>query len=1034
MAPRIRDLVEVVFPPDRTPRGGSSLARFLLSYELGDILTRVVSRLGGVKQEGHPNCIVIGASGSGKSTVLNAVAELLGGEVSPSIHQRLIEIRGFASDVRSIVVRIGPPAADEPALAPVLERALATALIDAGIQVEPITAHDEHSARLHVAARCLGAVPDGTRVALMIDNLDRWLRVPERIAVENLKTVARIGKYSHDMPIVACLAVGEYPTSQSAGFADGQAWVASLVNDYQIEYLPSRAVRTATASHVLKKNARQRAEILEVLAELRRKLPGLECSDEEFVELYPLELSTWQIGGHLHRWFEDFSFPEFAARAADSVKGRPAISLFALSDLFSLYEPVLRQAPSLAPMLAAFDRLLAEAIPKLPASQRLWGRLAAQSVLMHSISGLAPDVKTIANSVLIYDLHDGGSSYVMMGAIMRQLEALGRGLLWVAGEGEERTYTIVSGGQEALRTKLEELTATVDDDEDTFFWTVLRFGSSFFADWPLDPSSPLVVRRGSWDVEQHSRYVAFRQRPSADVTGPIEAGVTPPELLVLKPGQPWAEAQELVGRSAATACWSGGMPTENERHWIRQWLAMSRLRAKEPRTRYADANEVMKELVRHAEAVFKRLFVENGTLVTSAESQHVADLLSPDRADNLLLRLLPVPPSLAEALAGRAGATDATQAVEPDTGQVAALVEPGAAAAPQPVVEAELDRVWLAHLTAATREEAEALLSACPAESYLSRLETWYRSNLGTDLTAPLRLLGESASTVPQIVDGLDAKQQFDAIQFYVRRAIAAGAETGVGRAAAGVFEDVEALWKARRQLEWLACFAAWVPELEAAGRYLREAEPIADAEVEGLRKTMLEWMDNPAAFSDEKHREAFSASFAGYKNEYIRRYASEHARTVGAEVVNRLRDTIIDSESWHVLEMLSSLVVGNPSYLIEAINLLSVLAEAECDVDVPAELIERPVCACGFRDSYKQRVMALASSANEFIQTGIAHHRHIIQSRRAELRQKLKAQKEAYSVETMKVIADLAKDGPLPQGVSREVIDALNELLEATV
>ena len=52
--------------------------------------------------------------------------------------------------------------------------------------------------------------------------------------------------------------------------------MSALHSDFQIEYLPQNAVRTATANSVLRKNARQRKEIIDVLEQLREKLPDLE--------------------------------------------------------------------------------------------------------------------------------------------------------------------------------------------------------------------------------------------------------------------------------------------------------------------------------------------------------------------------------------------------------------------------------------------------------------------------------------------------------------------------------------------------------------------------------------------------------------------------------------------------------------------------------------------------------------------------------------------------------------------------------------
>src|SRR5262249_37452862 len=153
----------------------------------------------------------------------------------------------------------------------------------------PCPAPDADSgARLDQLTKAVASLPPGTRLAFVLDNLDRWLDAAARYALENAHTLVRLGDLSRTLPVAVCAAAGEYVLTPDST-AGGQGWIAALLDSYRIEYVPTRALRTATASNILVKNARQRRDISEVLKLLREKLPDLECGDEEFIELYPLE-------------------------------------------------------------------------------------------------------------------------------------------------------------------------------------------------------------------------------------------------------------------------------------------------------------------------------------------------------------------------------------------------------------------------------------------------------------------------------------------------------------------------------------------------------------------------------------------------------------------------------------------------------------------------------------------------------------------------------------------------------------------------
>lgn len=1058
MNSKIRDLIEVALPGERLRGRAQSpedvLRGFLLTYELGDTVSRIVERVAG-NADIPTNCLVVGGPGVGKSMLLAAATAVLELSDGADVHQRFAELRSTVR-MRQIVVRIPPPD-QERRFAMAVQRAVVDRLASEGLAGGADVVDAGLDPSLALVEQLAEALPPGNRIVVAVDDLERWLRVTDPLAVENLSAVARLGELSKTHPISACIAAEEDALNPASSLAPGSDWLSTLLRNFRIEYVAPHAVRTAAASRVLRKNARQRRDIQQVLAELREKLPHLSASEEEFIDLYPLEISTWTIGGHLHRWIEEFSFPEFAARAAESVKGRPALSLFALNDMFSLYEPQLRRVEGLGPIFAAYDKLVAEALPSVGQAQRLWARLALQSIFMHTIAGIAVDVKTLTNSVLIFDLHGGGSSYQMMAAVLKQLEALGREQLLASGSSLERRYSLVSGKREALLSSVDELAREIDDNDDEVAWTLLRFGRQFFADWPFGASGP--VRSDLWDIERGSRAVSVRARSFGDQndSAPLEHGqrATRRRLVIFRPGRPWSEARDESVREPGTACWTGGVPTPAEWLLLKQWVAVTRLAKSRRSKRFVDLDALRHELREQCAAAFRRIYIDAGVLVTSDRSQAMHEIVGAQREENLVVTLMAAAPAAAVASAAEpassvvAAPVSAAPAAEPlplpETPP--AIAEPSEEEAPvvaetPPVdvgfavtVEPEVARenAWLAHLLADHPDGVGALTSEFDHDdvTLLRRLEGWYGARVNSAVPAALRLLGERGDGDPELSLALDAKQQFDAALYYVRRALSTSRFEGLGDSVARIFESTDRLWQAKRSMEQLEEFGAWVPVLEEASRYLREAEPATDGELEELRKTLLSKLERPDAFSDTLRRVTFGDAFETYRAHYAQQYIGEHNRSVGFDVIHRLNKTLVESEMWQTLEALSSLSIGNPSYLVDAINLLSVLVDSKCDADVEEELRSRPICSCGFRFADRGRVQAMASSASQFVQTGIEYHRRLIHARQNDIVSKLKANKQEFDVDTIKAIADLTKEGPLPR-VDDKVIDALNELLRS--
>lgn len=451
MLKKICQLVEVVPVSDERNAEWTSLVgtdRFLLSYSLGDAVTRVLARATGQPEDHIRSSIVVGSASTGRTTFLRLVETVLTG-VFAERHPRLDELRATVREYPTVVVRVPPPRT-----AGSLSAAVALEVRNHFAELGPRWTGEiddaDHARHLEIVTHAAGSLPDDTTLVVLVDDVELWLDVEDPLHSANVATLVDLGRLSRSHSLAVCAAMAERAFIGDTHDPQDQAWLAALSDVYRIEHLPIHSLRSTAASRLLRKQPRQRQELCDALRRLRDRLPELNCSLEEFVETYPIEPTTWTVAARLHRTIESFSFVDCITQAANVVLRRPPPSLFALNDLFTLVEPQLRRADSAARLVASYDALVAEAIPRLDATERVVARLGLQALLMFEVVGLQATTQSLAHAALLYDVHGDQMAYEKVWRIFTRIEAVTRGRYLSTGVESARRLRLVPDGTRAF--------------------------------------------------------------------------------------------------------------------------------------------------------------------------------------------------------------------------------------------------------------------------------------------------------------------------------------------------------------------------------------------------------------------------------------------------------------------------------------------------------------------------------------------------------------------------------------------------------
>lgn len=985
MANKVRDLVDLSSRDDAASQSDVALLSAILSGpEMGDVFTRVVARLASDDRGDLRSCLIVGSPGCGKSLILDTLARLFEPGRTGQLPSQASELRALARGNEASVVRV--PHSGERESLPVAVLAALRERLPRAPEPDPSQCAEWHVDRVAEVASTLTS----GRLLLVLDDLDLWFRTSMPEAAKSLQAAMRLGKLTQQAPIAVVAALGEHALAHEAIAADAERWIAPLLSAYRIEYVPSDALRDAAAAQLLPKAPRQRLLVRQVLEDLRRRLPDLTVSDEEFEQLYPLEPATWRVASHLHRFDERFSLRDFVTRAVETVKNRPATGLFTLADLFSIYGSQLRRAEGLEPLFSAYDRLNSEAVSKLDSSERFWARTALQAVLLFSVAGQSVTAREVAHGLLLYPLEGADPDYARITEVLARLERLGGGILFASGDGEGRRYAVLGGTGESVRTALvgivDDMASTYEDGCQELEWAVLGLGGACFADWPVAVGASEGPE--DWEVVWSTKSVVAWPHASSGAVA---------RLAIMLPGTPWSAAVEEASATPGTVCWIAPVPGPSERERVKRWHAAAGAAERGWWSHLVEFAALKEELRVDAARVFQHLYVERGTFVTATGSRPAAECV--DGPGNASLA------ALLAALAG--GAPVRAVASAPAAATAVAVARAPAppvieVSDPSPVIYTleNDDADWVASLISASVPGDEA--------QQVEMLRRWYEARVGHAMPIPARLLAAASGDGGAISSGIEARHRLDLTLFYVQKALAVGTISGLGAVLGQIFGESKALAKAVERSAWLEDFSRWVVDLDRAESFLREVGTCGEAELDQLNGMLLAWVSDAGRFVEESKREAFADAFHGYLQEYRRHYADEHRRSVSGEMLDRVVALVTESRPFRTLEALTSMPMGDTRFILEARHELDALRAARCDREVEKELEEQTRCRCGFKLADRWRAAATAARAIERVERGIEWHLAALDTLPNEVRLKVKDEARAFDVAALQEIADL--------------------------
>jgi hypothetical protein len=906
---RIQDKIKDLVEPqsfDQIGNYADDPARALAAYRFTDVTSDLLSRwleaLARTSQGGGAALALAGARGVGKSHTLAVFGALAGSERLRAMVEdaHVAAVAGRLTGTRCAVVRV--ERGTRPTLAG--EVAAAFARVFGGGEAQWTGTPGE---MLSVAAS--RAV--GESLVVLVDTA---FNRPARVARDD-------GPPLGDLAVAARSVGGFVALALDDDIAGADGPNIALAGTYHIDYLDPENLFRVAEQFVLRKKPQGRGRVRDIYNELRATVPHFNWSEARFASLYPVHPLVAEVAAGVRLYVPGFAFLPFAAGVAAQAATRPALSLVLLDEVFDATEEALRKSEELGRAFAAYDRLTANCVNKLPVMQRHQARLILKSLFVLSLDGRGATAGELCAALLLTD------ELAQMGAV-RQIEE------------------IVT--RFAAESSPEDLARFADADGQTRY----RFHTP-----ACDPSDLLPEETAA--AAPPAATVA--QAPANESITAAEPPVTPVEpatpVSPVAPAVPPAHTPPAEERPAQAA---GPAERAERTHTNSAFGRRSSIEAGAP----GGASDAEDGLLNE---VFGDLWDEEAfrpgpapAIASSFVRAETAESVWADLAADE--SLWDAKPKGREAAGGR-GAADGA-----DTLETARHGAPHASVVETPTLDED---------ESAARRSDEAAIDSALAES----LTEWARRLTGqTDLAS---IESEAGGEAVQAALGawleawhaLGLAEKFAALPTIRLTTRAGNYEAEIrrsfGRAARAVEEALEGRAKLAESLErigdafrrspevfaarsrQMADFRAFVEgfaQRERLRAYLAHAETTGVAEIETARRELSQVAAAPNSLLDAAQRERFEKLWREFHARYVEHYAAAHDRALAGEDARGAVWALRRSALWREFEQLARLPLMSAQIWRRAEEALRRAAEARCDYDVRELLQEHPVCACRFR------------------------------------------------------------------------------------
>jgi len=224
--------------------------------------------------------------------------------------------------------------------------------------------------------------------------------------------------------------------------------------------------------------------------------------------------------------------------------------------------------------------------------------------------------------------------------------------------------------------------------------------------------------------------------------------------------------------------------------------------------------------------------------------------------------------------------------------------------------------------------------------------------------------------------------------------------------------------WSRDKLLRWktglenLEGLMGWQSSFVRTRDYLAAAFPLGHDEIDRIRESLLQTIDESHRFLQDRARREFDEKFSEFKKRYTETYYLLHDDALRIGSGSRKNDIKIDPVSLRNLDLLSSLQYMDRRFLNRVKLLGSWVQHNQCHLPLRQILETYPRCYCNFNPCSHQQPADAAAMINGTIQEGIEYFRTHL--RRCGHMIMVEVQAQQVEDSTLRPITALLSDGPM--------------------